>query len=162
MSTRQVSSRARPIGGPGYCIRVLPGDDRWELILIRQSQTIGGRAVADSGLFVGFGQPVRGRERQATKVFGETVEYYSRLQQQGEIESFEPVLLEAHGGELGGFFLLRGEQDKLARVRGSEEFARLTLRAQLIADNIGIVGAVLGERLGAEMATYEQQLGDLT
>jgi len=118
--------------------------------------------MADSGLFIGFGQPARGRERQATQVFGETVEYYSRLQQQGEIESFEPVLLEAHGGELGGFFLLRGEQDKLARVRGSEEFARLTLRAQLIADDIGIVSAVLGERLAAEMATYSQQVEDLT
>src|SRR5215813_773863 len=100
--------------------------------------------MADSGLFVGFGLPVRGRERLATKVFGEAVEYYSRLQQQGEIESFEPVLLEAHGGELGGFFLLRGEQDKLARVRGSEEFARHTARGQLVAENLGVVGAMLG------------------
>jgi hypothetical protein len=118
--------------------------------------------MADSGLFVGFGLPVRGREQQAVQVFGESIEYYSRLQQQGEIESFEPVLLEAHGGELGGFFLLRGEQDKLARVRGSEEFARLTLRAQLIADDIGIVGAVLGDRLASEMATFSQQVADLT
>jgi hypothetical protein len=118
--------------------------------------------MADSGLFIGFGLPVRGRERLATKVFGETVEYCSRLQQQGEIESFEPVLLEAHGGELGGFFLLRGDQDRLARVRGSEEFARLTLRAQLIADDVGVVSAVLGERLAAEMATFSQQVEDLT
>src|SRR5215468_2696826 len=97
--------------------------------------------MADSGLFVGFGLPVRGRERLATKVFGEAVEYYSRLQQQGEIESFEPVLLEAHGGELGGFFLLRGEQDKLARIRSSEEFERHTVRGQLIVENLGVVGA---------------------
>jgi hypothetical protein len=118
--------------------------------------------MADSGLFVGFGYPVRGREQQAVKVFGEAVEYYARLQQQGEIESFEPVLLEAHGGELGGFFLLRGEQDKLARVRGSEEFARLTVRAQLIADDIGIVGALIGERLATEMSMFSQQVTDLT
>ena len=118
--------------------------------------------MADSGLFVGFGLPVRGREQQSIKVFGEAVEYYSRLQQQGEIESFEPVLLEPHGGELGGFFLLRGDQDKLARVRGSEEFARLTLRAQLIAEDIGIVNAVLGDRLATEMSTFSQQVADLT
>jgi len=36
---------------------------------------------------------------------------------EGEIESFEMVLLEPHGGELGGFILLRGDQDKLARIR---------------------------------------------
>ena len=100
--------------------------------------------MADSGLFIGFGAPVRGRERQATKVFTEAFEYYSRLQQEGEIESFEPVLLEAHGGELDGFFLLRGDQDKLARIRSSEEFERLTVRAQLIVENLGIVGAALG------------------
>jgi len=118
--------------------------------------------MADSGLFVGFGMPVRGRERQAINVFGEAIEYYTGLQKQGDIESFETVLLEAHGGELGGFFLLRGEQDKLAQVRGSQEFGRLTLRAQLISDDIGIVGAALGERLAAEMSTYTQEVEDLT
>ncbi len=50
--------------------------------------------MADSGLFIGFGAPVRGREQQAIKVFNETFEYYSRLQQEGGIESFDPVLLE--------------------------------------------------------------------
>src|SRR5271169_2754377 len=106
--------------------------------------------MADSGLFIGFGAPVRGRERQAIKVFNEGFEYYSRLQQGGEIESFEPVLLEPHGGELGGFFLLRGDQDKLARVRSSDEFERRILRGGLIVDNLGIVGAALGERLGSQ------------
>ena len=45
--------------------------------------------MADFGLFIGFGAPVQGRERQAIKVFNEVFEYYSRLQQEGEIESFE-------------------------------------------------------------------------
>jgi hypothetical protein len=118
--------------------------------------------MADSGLFVGFGLPVRGRERQAIKVFNEAFEYYSRLQQDGQIESFEPVLLEPHGGELGGFFLLRGDKDTLARVRGSEEFERLTARAQLITENLGIVSAFLGERLMSEMSVFSQQVEELT
>jgi len=118
--------------------------------------------MADSGLFVGFGIPVRGRERQAVKVFNEAFEYYSRLQQNGEIESFEPVILEQHGGELGGFFLLRGEKDALARIRGSEEFERITVRAELIVDNLGIVGAYLGERLMSQMSVFSQQVEELT
>jgi hypothetical protein len=118
--------------------------------------------MADSGLFVGFGLPVRGRERQAIKVFNETFEYYSRLQQDGEIESFEPVLLEPHGGELGGFFLVRGDEDKLAHIRSSEEFERLTARAELIAENIGVVSAFLGERLMSQMAVFSQQVEELT
>jgi hypothetical protein len=118
--------------------------------------------MADSGLFVGFGVPTRGRERQAITVFNEAFEYYSRLQQEGEIESFEPVLLEPHGGELGGFFLLRGDTDKLARVRGSEEFERLTARAQLIVENLGIVSTFLGDRLMSQMSVFSQQVEELT
>ena len=118
--------------------------------------------MADSGLFIGFGAPVRGRERQAIKVFNETFEYYSRLQQQGEIESFEPVLFEPHGGELSGYFLLRGDKDKLARIRGSEEFERLTARADLIVENLGIVAAFLGERLMSQMSVFSQQVEELT
>ena len=118
--------------------------------------------MADSGLFIGFGAPVRGRERQAIKVFNEGFEYYSRLQQEGEIESFEPILLEPHGGELGGYFLLRGDKDKLARIRGSEEFERLTARAELIVENLGIVATFLGERLMSQMSVFSQQVEELT
>jgi hypothetical protein len=118
--------------------------------------------MADSALFVGFGFPVRGRERQAVKVFSEASEYYSKLQQQGEIESFEPVLLEPHGGELGGFFLLRGSQDTLARVRGSAEFERLMIRAELIVDNVGVTSANLGERLMSQMSVFNEQVEELT
>jgi hypothetical protein len=113
--------------------------------------------MADSGLFIGFGAPVPGREQQAIKVFNEGFEYYSRLQQEGE-----PVLLEPHGGELGGFFLLRGDKDKLARIRGGEEFERLTARAQLIVDHLGIVAAFLGERLMSQMSVFSQQVEELT
>jgi hypothetical protein len=105
---------------------------------------------------------VRGRERQAIKVFNETFEYYSRLQLEGEIDGFEPVLLESHGGELDGYFLLRGDKDKLARLRGSEEFVRLTARAELIVENLGIVTAFLGERLVSQMSVFRQQVEELT
>jgi hypothetical protein len=118
--------------------------------------------MADSGLFIGFGAPVRGRERQAIKVFNEVFEYYSRLQQEGEIESFEPALLEPHGGELGGFFLLRGDRAKLARIRGSEEFERLIARGQLITENLGVVDASLGDRLMSQMGVFSAQVEELT
>ena len=129
------------------------------IVTTRQAK---GWVMADSGLFIGFGAPVRGRERQATKVFNEAFEYYSRLQQEGEIESFEPVLLEPHGGELDGFFLLRGDQDKLARIRSSEEFERLTVRGQLIIENLGIVGAALGGRLMSQLSMFGEQVEELT
>ena len=118
--------------------------------------------MADTALFVGFGIPARGRERQALAVFNEALQLYGELQQRGEIESFEPVLLEPHGGDLGGFILLRGEREALARVRTSDEFMRVSVRAGLIVEGFGVVEGWLGERLQTQMALYNDQLAELT
>jgi hypothetical protein len=130
--------------------------------LAAATRDVEGWVMADSGLFVGFGFGVRGRERQAIKVFNETFEFYARLQQEGEIESFEPVLLEPHGGELSGFFLLRGDKDKLARIRAREEFERMIVRGELIVEHLGVVSAFLGERLMSQMSVFSQQVEELT
>jgi hypothetical protein len=115
--------------------------------------------MADAGLFVGFGDPVRGRESQAVELFNETLAYYGRLQEEGEIESFEPVFLEPHGGDLNGFILIRGNAEKLASLRVSEEFTQLSLRAGLIVNGFGVVGADLAERLQRQMEYYTEQIG---
>ena len=115
--------------------------------------------MADAGLFVGFGDPVRGRESQAVELFNEVITYYGRLQEEGEIESFEPVFLEPHGGDLGGFILLRGNAEKLAALRVSDEFTQISIRAGMCVESFGIVGADLAERLQRQMAFYTEQIG---
>ncbi len=55
--------------------------------------------MAGEALFLGWGPVVQGpRADVAFKVFQETIEYYGRLQQEGKIDSFEPVLIAPHGG----------------------------------------------------------------
>jgi hypothetical protein len=115
--------------------------------------------MADAGLFVGFGEPVRGREGQAVELFNEVLGYYGRLQEEGEIESFEPVFLEPHGGDLSGFILLRGDAERLSALRVSEEFTQFSLRAGLIVNSFGVVGADLAERLQRQMEYYTEQIG---
>ena len=51
--------------------------------------------MADSGLFVGWGAPVRGRETVGLGVFNEAIQFWSAQQEAGAIESFETVLLRA-------------------------------------------------------------------
>jgi hypothetical protein len=110
--------------------------------------------MAVEALFLGWGPVVRGRELKALEVFQETIAYYGRLQQEGRIESFEPVLVAPHGGDLAGFVLLRGERAKLDEVRTSEEFERLLVRAASVVDNVGAVNAVTGEALAQGMARF--------
>lgn len=117
--------------------------------------------MANAGLFVGYGSVPPGRAQQALQVFNEAIQYYGRLQQQGQIESFEPVFLEPHGGDLAGFILLRGDRDKLNSVRFSEEFLRITNRATLVVKNVGIVSAFLGEEQNRLFQDFQRQASEL-
>jgi hypothetical protein len=117
--------------------------------------------MADAALFVGWGNAVRGRERQALKVFGDAAEFYGRLQQEGEIESVEPVFLEPHGGDLAGFFLIRGDREKLGSLRTREDFVRLNARAGLIVDGFGVVGAAVASGIDELMGYFQAAIDEL-
>ena len=114
--------------------------------------------MADAALFVGFGQPARAREPQALEVWEEAVRLYTELKDTGAIESFEPVLLEPHGGDLGGFFLIRGDREQIDRLRAHEQFRRINTRAGLVVDGLGVIEAYIGFALAAELAVYREQM----
>jgi hypothetical protein len=115
--------------------------------------------MADAGLFIGWGEVVRGREAEAVETFSSTMEYFGGLEADGTIESVEPVFLEPHGGDLQGFFFLRGDAEKLAALRVDSEFQTAIIRAGLVVDNVGVVGASMGARLEALMGSYTEQIG---
>lgn len=117
--------------------------------------------MAGAALVIGWGQVVRGREQKALQVFNEAIQYYTQLQQQGQIESFEPVALEAHGGDLAGFLLVRGDRETLNRLRYEEAFLRLNNRAQQVVDNFGVVAAFVGEELQRQFADFQAQASEL-
>jgi hypothetical protein len=107
-------------------------------------------------MFVGFGQPVRGREERAIEVFNEFVGLFGRMQAEGRIEGMDVTLLEPHGGELGGFFLVQGSQEQCSALSWDEEFRRACVDAGLIVENFGVVAAVSGAAVGEEMAMYTE------
>jgi hypothetical protein len=117
--------------------------------------------MAKGVLFIGWGPAVRGRERKALQVFQEAVQYWQALQQSGQIDSFEPVALEPHGGDLDGFALIKGDADKLALLRVDQEFVNLNTRAQMVVENFGVVGGVYGAELQALFADFEKVAGEL-
>ena len=110
--------------------------------------------MADRALFVGFGQPVRGREERAVDVFGEFVGMFGRMQSEGRIEGMDVTLLAPHGGELGGFFMVHGSEEQCSALQLDEEFRRASIDAGLIVENFGVVPAITGEGVGREMAWY--------
>ncbi len=103
--------------------------------------------MADRVLFIGWNRSVPGREQQAMQLFQKVVEFYGKLQAEGRIESFEPVILSAHGGDLNGFFLLKGEAEKLRDVRRDVTFLDLTIEAEYCLEGFGVIVGYVGEGL---------------
>jgi hypothetical protein len=110
--------------------------------------------MASQALFLGWNRPARGREEQAMKLWGKTMEYYGKLQAEGRIESFEPVLLSAHGGDLNGFFLIRGDAEKLNDVRRDDAFLDFLIEAGHCLDGFGLVTGWIGDGLNDVFARW--------
>ena len=112
--------------------------------------------MAYGALFIGWGETHSGRERKAVELFMESLAYLTKLVEQGRVASVEPFFLEPHGGDLEGFFVVRGEQEELNRIRTGDEFQRLAVKAQVLVQAFGVVGAVTGERLNKHMAWFAE------
>jgi hypothetical protein len=94
-------------------------------------------------------------------VFQEALQFFGQLQQSGQIESFEPVQLEPHGGDLAGFLLIKGDSQRLAQLRMDEDFLRLTARGQMVVEHFGVAAAFLGDQLQRLFTEFGQQASDL-
>ncbi|MEA2465956.1 MAG: hypothetical protein QOJ57_82 [Thermoleophilaceae bacterium] len=114
--------------------------------------------MADRALFVGWGEAVRGREDRALEVFNEWVGMLGRKQSEGKIEGMDVTLLDAHGGDLGGFFQIHGSAEQCAALQNDEEFRRAVLDATLIVDKFGVVPAVTGEGVSREMGMFGEAI----
>lgn len=112
--------------------------------------------MADAALFIRWGETQSGRERRSVELFGESLRFLTRLVEQGRVASVEPFFLEPHGGDLEGFFLVRGEQEELNRIRLDDDFQRLAVRAQVVVSHFGVIGAITGERLNKHMVWFAE------
>jgi hypothetical protein len=114
--------------------------------------------VADAGLFVGWGAPVRGREAKGLEVFAEAIAFYGSCQDAGEVERFETVLLGPHGGGLAGFFLIAGTPEQCSALRERDDFQRILTRAGLVVADLGVVDAVAGDAVGDQIGIYQEAI----
>ena len=103
--------------------------------------------MANAAIFVGWNRPSVGREQQAMQVFQKSLEFYGKLQSDGRIDSFEPVILSAHGGDLNGFVLLRGDAEKLAEIKRDDTYIDLIIEAGYCVDGFGHVDGFIGDAL---------------
>ncbi len=114
--------------------------------------------MADAGLFVGWGAPVRGREAKGLEVFSDAIAFYGSCQEAGEIEGFETVLLGPHGGGLAGFFLIGGTTEQCSTLRERDDFQRILTRAALVVQDLGVIDATSGNGVGDQIGIYQEAI----
>ncbi len=115
--------------------------------------------MANGVLLIGWKRAIPGREQQALDLFQKVIQYYATSQSAGKIESFEPVLLNHHGGDLNGFVLIKGDIGKLSEFRLEDTFVEHAIEAGYCLDGFGIVGGFFGEKVADTFALWSKHIG---
>jgi hypothetical protein len=114
--------------------------------------------MADRVLFIGWGNPVRGREEHGLEVFNEALGLLGRMQQDGRIEGFDVALL-GPNTDLSGYVAVHGSAEQIAGVREDDEFRRNTIEASLIVENLRHIEGFTNDGVAREMARYQEAIG---
>ena len=112
--------------------------------------------MSSNVILVGWNRSIPGREGTSAAHFQEFAQFIGGLQQTGAVQSFEAVLLDPHGGDLNGFFLIRGEPAKLAAVIASDAWSTHITRAALHMDGVGVIPGATGELVMERMALWSK------
>ncbi|MHA1941816.1 MAG: hypothetical protein ACW97P_08825 [Candidatus Hodarchaeales archaeon] len=116
--------------------------------------------MADRILFIGWNRVIPGREQQSMQLWQKALEYYGGLKSDGRIESYEPVLLSAHGGDLNGFVILRGDAEKLAGIREDNTFIDLVIEAEYCCEGFGVVGGLIGDSITDNLTRWSKHFAE--
>jgi hypothetical protein len=114
--------------------------------------------MADSMLFVGWGETVRGAEERGLEVFNEALGLLGRMQQDGRIERFDVVLLDPNA-DLGGYIEIRGTAEQIAALRADDDWRRNTIESALIVDRLRHIEGVADEGVARRMDMYQSAIG---
>jgi hypothetical protein len=112
--------------------------------------------MSSNVVFFGWNRSIPGREKVSGAHFQEFLQYLGGLQQAGTIQSFEAVLLDPHGGDLNGFFLIRGEPGKLDTVLASDAWHTHLTRGLLHLEGHGAIRGATGELVMERMAIWSK------
>ena len=107
-----------------------------------------------SVILFGWNRSIPGREKVSAAHFDEFVKYLGGLQQKGAIGAFDVVFLDVHGGDLNGFFMIRGESGKLDMLVSTSDWVTHITRASLHLEGSGVIRGVTGDEVMKRMAIW--------
>ena len=107
-----------------------------------------------NAIVMGWNRAVPGREKQAMELFQSSMAYWEKKKSAGDINSFEAILMNAHGGDMNGFFLIKGDPAKLDKLTHEKDYVELVMKIELALDGFGAVRGFEGNRLMELMQSW--------
>jgi hypothetical protein len=102
----------------------------------------------DSALILKYGRLVPGREQQAIELFAETTEWFEGQLKAGVITYYEPFFFATGEFETeAGFWIVKGEQEKLWTLVQDERYRWLMVKAQFVVDHLGLEWLLVGDQI---------------
>ena len=114
--------------------------------------------VQSNVIVFGWNRAVPGREGMAAELFAHTVSYFEKQKASGKLESWTPVFLARHGGDLNGFFLLQGTHANLDAMVSSDEFLDINMRADQYLTGVGIIPGYTGATVQELMTRWTKTI----
>ena len=114
--------------------------------------------IQSNAILFGWNNVVVGREGIAGELFAHTVNFFEKLKTTNLVESYEPVFLGHHGGDLNGFFLIKGTHVQLDTLKTSDEFIDITMRAGMCLSNVGVIDTYVGNTVNELMGRWMKNI----
>ena len=114
--------------------------------------------MASNAVFFAWNRSIPGRERLSAEHFGDFSAYLEGRKKSGAIDSYEAIFLDPHGGDMNGFFLIRGAASKLDALMASEDWQSHIVRASLHLEGSGAVRGITGEGVAQRMDLWKRSI----
>ena len=109
-----------------------------------------------NAIFFAWNRSIPGREQTSGQHFEDFVGYLTAQAQSGAIENFDVMFLDTHGGDMNGFFLIRGDAAKLDALQSTSDWLEHMTRASLHLQGSGAVRGVTGDMVMQRMALWNK------
>ena len=114
--------------------------------------------MADSGLFISWGETYPGREEQALRLWNDVGEYYGSLLEAARISRFEPFLVSGRGAPLRGFMIVGGTLEQIGALTLDDEWVRYMMRLEMCCKDACVSPLQFGESADHIMELWEQEV----
>ena len=114
--------------------------------------------MSQNVIYFGWQGSVPGRENISGQHFDEFVAYLTKQQQAGIVDSWDVVFLDPTGSDANGFFLIKGNGDKLIPWYHGEEWANHMMRAGMHLQGVTSTMGVTGDELTKRMAKWKESI----